>query len=795
MDTRRCTTRQLQLLGIASIALAVLAGCSGNDGAAGPAGQAATPTAAASTATSLSVSVTGVTISSPPVIRFRVNDQSGNGATGLTLNDLRFTVAKLVPGANGGPSTWQNYVNTVQSATSNIRATAEGGTSGTSISGTLVDNGDGSYTYTFKTDITNATCPVSPCTNAAGQTLDLSYKPGLPHRFGIQTRGTLPIVNAVYDLQPSTGATTGLYKREIVATTKCNECHNKLAAHGGSRVETKFCVTCHNPGSSTTGQIGTSSTNLTVDFKVYIHKIHRGASLPSVLGADGVAGTADDGKYMIGTSDFSTVVFPQDIRNCTKCHDGANATTPQGDNWKTQPSMEACGSCHDNVNFATGANHPGGVQISNSTCYGCHSTGGMAGPIETSHSIPAKVAGAKFKFDVISVTGGATPVIQISVTDPTNSNAAYDIASGTATTNPVFKTPSTSRLAIDIAWNTSDFTNNASGTNPAQPLSINPVDACDGTPIADWSCSVSGGVYTLTKSTPLPAGATGTGRVGFEGHTAAQDSTGAWTVSVPVKSVVKDWAISGTVTARRTVVDVAKCDKCHDQLSLHGGNRNDEPQLCAICHNPYDTDVNRRPKTGAGIPDTVAAIDGKKMEAIDFKRMIHGIHAAAKTSLNGATTLYGFRNKGIVVYGFGNVANDFSDIRFPGILNDCTACHTNTSSTSGVGTYELTGIWDPSSSTFGTVMGSTIDAAPTATDATTLASQLADQTDDLKISPTAAVCSSCHDGTTSQVHMQSYGALFSATQTTISGGATLETCAICHGPGRTADVKTMHSIQ
>ena len=49
-------------------------------------------------------------------------------------------------------------------------------------------------------------------------------------------------------------------------------------------------------------------------------------------------------------------VFPQDVRNCTRCHDGTAGSpiyTPQGDNWKIQPSMQACGACHDNVYFGT----------------------------------------------------------------------------------------------------------------------------------------------------------------------------------------------------------------------------------------------------------------------------------------------------------------------------------------------------------------------------------------------------------------------------------------------------------
>ena len=756
------------LAACASVLTLVLSGCGdGDDGDTGPAGPPGP--AAPVSATSLDMQITGVTIQSPPVVDFSVTNQDGLPFTGLTTDDLRFTIAKLMPGSLGNPSSWQNYINQVETAEvgpgtgdSAVQATREN-------SGSLVDHGDGTYTYTFATDITNVTTPVA-----------VPHDPSLTHRLAIQTRGSLPAVNALYTFRPSDGATQGLFSREIVKTETCNGCHNELEAHD-ARIETQYCVTCHNPGSTD------ANSGNTVDFKVMIHKIHRGAELPSVQAG---------GEYIIygfrdSEHNYSHVEFPQDIRNCTRCHDGTDPDTPQGDNWNTQVSMEACGSCHDDIDFSKDGTvdpdgHSGGIVSDNSECITCHAENRIAGSVAESHAILEKLAAARFQFNLIDVTGGNTPAIQFSVTDPTNGDAPYDI-----TTDPAFTTGGgVSRMAILVGWDTRDFVNEASGSDPGLPISINPVDACDGTPITDWTCSVASGVYTLTKSTALPAEATGTGRVGIEGHPAAADETGAFTLRVPVTSVVKDWSVDGSaLTPRRQVVDIAKCNQCHDQVSLHGANRNDEPQLCVICHNPNATDINRRPKTaiadelnpqpGEGLPAPGA--DGKLEESIDFKRLIHAIHGAE------------IRENGLVVYGFGGSVNDFSEVGFPGFVQDCETCHL-------AGTYELEGTWE--TPTLNGILASTIESAPNATvggvatGPGSLADGLADQSDDLNISPTAAVCSSCHDSAVAQAHMVvPGGALFDATQDDITNmvGGNFETCAVCHGPGRDADVEEVHA--
>ena len=61
--------------------------------------------------------------------------------------------------------------------------------------------------------------------------------------------------------------------------------------------------------------------------------------------------------------DFSDIVYPQDVRNCTTCHDENDADTPQASNWRMVANRAACGTCHEDINFAAGG-HPGGLTFS-----------------------------------------------------------------------------------------------------------------------------------------------------------------------------------------------------------------------------------------------------------------------------------------------------------------------------------------------------------------------------------------------------------------------------------------------
>jgi OmcA/MtrC family decaheme c-type cytochrome len=770
-----------------------LAACStASDGEQGPAG---TPGATLSaTASELNIAINSVTIGSTPVVNFTVTNENGNGFTGISDTDLRFNIAKLIPGTNGDPSRWQNYI--VRANSGAMQGSQERSRSGYSW-GTLANHEDGTYTYTFATDLSNISCP-SPCTDAGGTALDVSYQPSLTHRAGIQQGNRdLPMANAIYDFVPAGGDVTS--KREIVKTANCNECHDKITAHG-SRFETKLCVTCHNPGS------WVASGNTTVDFKVMIHKIHRGEELPSVQAG---------GSYAVGSHDFSDIALPQDIRNCTKCHDGSDSDTPQGDNWQV-PNMAACGSCHDDIDFSKDGSgnppadpngHPGGIVTDNSECVTCHAEGRIAGSVAEAHTIPGKVARDYFQFNILEICGtavdsnptcapGTNPTITFSVTDPSGATThtygnAYNIRS--TSTDQEFSSSSAS-FNLLMAWDTTDYTNaGGTGTRPSRADSINLRTASGITDNGDGTFTLDGSA----TSTPevIPASATGSGTIALEGHPAADDGTGVYTVRVPVNSEVTYFAITdSTPTPRRQVVDVpTKCDRCHDVLSVHGSNRNNNGQLCVMCHNPSNTDVSQRPKDAVtGLPDSSATVDGKQEESIDFKRLIHGIHAASTSNFDG-TQEHGFRQQGLVVYGYGGNSHNFSDVRFPGVLSKCETCHLPDTytledrSADGGGNWELPAM--------NGIKGSTVDSAPTAAaDGSDYAAKLADQSDDYKYSPIAAVCSACHDGTLPKQHMLNNGAIFGgAGSDQASQEANIESCPVCHGPGKLADVELVHN--
>lgn len=708
------------------------AGAAGAAGAAGPTGpQGATGPAGATGAAGapaiiigdgLQGSITGVTIGADnkPVVTFKIADAKGNP---LKLSDLDgypgFTIAYINQEAATNLTSFVNYIVAPRAG---ISFTYNGTTMAPALPTNALrpvndpapapapvfpaaysafkDLGSGVYTYTFNT------------------ALSANYSKTATHVVGGQmTRGAREYaVNPVYQFVPAGG--NAAVTRSIVVTQACNQCHDPLAIHGGSRRDVGFCDLCHAP------QNVEANSGNSVDLKVFIHKVHRGANLPSV-----VAGK----PYFIqsGSHDYSEVVFPQDIRNCTTCH-GAPAgmsaadfakAAPNADNWKTAPSRAACGSCHDQIDWTTGKStipgrpdHEGDARFDDTKCTVCHEANGgeFGSSIVGAHTIPAnskQLKGFSMTLVAASFRAGQLPTVDFSVKD----------GNGTA-----LDPTTVSSLSIVYAYPTTDYSTRVTGAVRATPST--------GSTLAN----LGSGVWRYTFNTTIDATLTsGTVAVGMQGYNSVNIS-GPYGANVTVRDAGTNPILytsldSTTAVTRRVVVDKTKCDSCHKNiggangLSIHGGSRSN-PQYCVMCHNVNLTAL---------------------AESLQFKYLIHSIHMG-----NERTTPAIFP---------GNI--NTADIGYPGNQANCLKCHTSTATydlplPAGVlaGNVTVNGTRDLTPLTKGIVVNGFVQ-------------------------PVSSACGSCHAGKPGfEAHVLVNTAF----------NPVAESCTVCHGVGRIADVVVAH---
>ncbi|MDO9283855.1 MAG: OmcA/MtrC family decaheme c-type cytochrome [Aquabacterium sp.] len=596
-------------------------------------------------------------MASPPKVNFAVFSD-GAIKSGLTTANTRFAIAKLVPGTNGDPDQWVSYIYRTETAAAGagpggtpVLASAKQATTDTAAASQLVYNEDGYYTYTFSTDIKDPT-----------KTNGVVFEPNRTHRIAIQlsyknAAGETVLVNPYFDFTfdadgKSVAVTDATKTRKMTDVSSCNGCHEKLALHGGGRVDTQYCVMCHNPGTidANSGNVLTLST--------MAHKIHAGRLLKSKLAAGG----EDYAIWGFGNSkhDYAEVGFPQDLRNCTVCHSASNPKTPQGDNWKTKVSKEACLTCHANntgsdwdtkhVNYAVLLNGAGATAkgMTNQQCVDCHKSGTNIAP-DRVHWNQNEENAAKYKMNIDSATYDAANrkvVVTYSLVDPTNGNAAYNLVTAdcASTTVPTCGTSTKfGNLRFYLAYQNmvgqlsgvtefSAYNNGGSGANAY---------AYKGT-------NLGGNKYSV--DIPLPADtatavASGTARVVSIGQIKEPQLQAKWAtdprpevvpqvlINTVVKHSYKDVALTGTLQARRDVVSNDKCNVCHGALgttsgsntlaaAFHSGARN-TVESCVICH-----DANRMSSTimTNGLTNGGVAVN----ESYQFKRMIHGIHGNSK---------------------------------------------------------------------------------------------------------------------------------------------------------------------
>ncbi|MBI2890281.1 MAG: cytochrome c3 family protein [Nitrospirae bacterium] len=235
----------------------------------------------------------------------------------------------------------------------------------------------------------------------------------------------------LHHADPTSRNPAGSWSIDSDPVRTCKNCHNQegYAAYCASRTESPC-----------------STANKVPDNIVRrVHGVHMGEELENPLNTD-----PKNGDF----KDYTEVVFPADVRNCTKCH--------LDDSWKNKPSRLACGACHDHVDFSTGENHggheggqSGGVQTDDKNCATCHppDSGGLA-PISVVHKVSQPmnkidlsltapgngkyyVAGEKPVVTLVIKDDNGNPIDHTTVSESTFSTAALYVYGPRQGTKPV----------------------------------------------------------------------------------------------------------------------------------------------------------------------------------------------------------------------------------------------------------------------------------------------------------------------------------------------------------------------
>jgi hypothetical protein len=562
--------------------------------------------------------------------------------------------------------------------------------------------------------------------------------------------------------------------RDIVTTDGCNNCHNPLGEHGGRYQEVQVCTQCHNPQLEEGG--------LTYDFGPMVHRIHSSneplldpihyptaiqdcqlchtggtptADIPLAASPNPItvcngnktgmtelswvadstvevrvnsatgnlfaktpgSGSKETGNWVNQGKQFFLVdsatgeTLDRQEVDTTVFGCATNAPyTYDGDvgalhtNWMTRPSRDDCGGCHVSIDWETGENHVGGPQENDDFCAFCHQPDSG---VEFDRSVRGAHTLVLASDDMLGVQ---VTIKQVTNTGPgQNPTVRFSLANKNGLIDPA----TLETLTLTLTGPNDDFEVNFR-ENPLGKL----------TPVGtDWS-------YTFSNRIPMDA--EGSYSVGYEGRiTRDVNGDGATERDSAENALFAVAVTDDEATPRRMIVDDAKCENCHSNLSLHGDNRKNANEYCQTCHSPEET-------------DEVVRTEGEP-ESIHFKFMIHKIHRGAE-----------LENLPYIVYGFRSSVHDYSEVHFPGDLRDCNSCH-------------LTDPEDEDFRTWGIPLPE--GALPTYNPAA--------QIDEME--PITATCLSCHDSDSTASH---------ALANTSELG---ESCATCHGDDKTYSVERVHA--
>ena len=169
-------------------------------------------------------------------VRATIVDSNGNPLDRLGVQtpgavSMSFICARIP----AGQTQYVSYTTSVAAATitNNPSQTQAANDSG----GTFAANALGDYTYTFKTKA------------PANFDATVTHAVGVSAQRNLAAYGTFDewseTANDVFTFVPN-GSKVSV-TRSVVNTSACNQCHDPLIGHGGSRLEVELCIMCHTP--------------------------------------------------------------------------------------------------------------------------------------------------------------------------------------------------------------------------------------------------------------------------------------------------------------------------------------------------------------------------------------------------------------------------------------------------------------------------------------------------------------------------------------------------------------------
>ncbi|SHI10984.1 OmcA/MtrC family decaheme c-type cytochrome [Ferrimonas marina] len=562
------------------------------------------------------------------------------------------------------------------------------------------------------------------------------------------------LLSTVQDYIPASGDAADSVK-DIVSNQACARCHGTLngfaeddirlaaidAHHNYQQVEN--CIACHNRalalGDADNGS-GEDPKGFNPDFAPMVHRLHAGHHLADALVGDAKA-------------EFSHIGYPARGTECVLCHDN-------GDGWQVA-SVQACESCH--INFTSDdslvLNHDG---VTDDACVNCHGSGNLS-PANAHRVGDTELAKAVLTMSVASferdaVSGDMTAVFDVMV------NGAA-VADGF------------------------DLTPYHAGKGVLPEITITAVNANG---FADYGrhkafhldnmTAVGGQLTSVLAAADAMVFADGD-TVVFAPHFAVCTQGGELVASDPALEVgprqpicvdggiqspvaIFEYAVVGggaepvmlqTDTPERMSVDVAKCNSCHDDLTLvKKAYGNSELAQCSQCHNSSNAGSYH-----AGVNLFVTNTSGDvEMEQVPNQYFNRDLMTVSHRFHSGAWDL----DDPHAVFILDNELTGY-----PQQLNHCAACHKD----------DL--------SLFAEDGGLRSAKRQVQVEYPPFSGNL------YQVSPVTEACRSCHvhNTPTALSHFSNNGAVLAEDMSTAVAG--VESCGVCHAEGKTFGIDAMHA--